>query len=87
VTLPAEVTGFRARTRTADRDAGAAAVTAALVRNEGQFAAVVLADMASPDACASVAAESAAALGGIDGLVLNVGIRLGRAMAGTAAAQ
>jgi NAD(P)-dependent dehydrogenase (short-subunit alcohol dehydrogenase family) len=71
----------------ADRDAGAAEATAALVRNEGRIAAVVLADVASPDACASVVSESAAALGGIDGLVLNVGIGLGRGMAGTTAAQ
>jgi len=33
-----------------------------------------------------VVAESAAALGGLDGLVLNVGIGLGRGMAGTTAA-
>jgi NAD(P)-dependent dehydrogenase (short-subunit alcohol dehydrogenase family) len=76
----------------ADRDAGAAEATAALVRDEsprgeGQRAAVVLADVASPDACASVVAESAAALGGLDGLVLNVGIGLGRGLAGTTAAQ
>ena len=57
----------------ADRDAGAAEATAALVRSEGQIAAVVLADVASPEACASVVVESAAALGGLDGLVLNVG--------------
>jgi NAD(P)-dependent dehydrogenase (short-subunit alcohol dehydrogenase family) len=49
----------------------------ALVRDEGQAAAVVLADVASPGACAFVVAESAAALGGTDGLVLNVGIGLG----------
>jgi NAD(P)-dependent dehydrogenase (short-subunit alcohol dehydrogenase family) len=48
---------------------------------------VVLADVASPDACAAVVAESAAALGGLDGLVLNVGIGLGRGMAGTTAVQ
>jgi len=71
----------------ADRDAGAAGATAALVRNEGQTAAVVLADVASPEACAAVVAESAAALGGLDGLVLNVGIGLGRGMAGTTAAH
>ena len=71
----------------ADRDAGAAEATAVLVRDEGQAAAVVLADVASPDACASVVADSAAALGGLDGLVLNVGIGLGRGMAGTTAAQ
>jgi NAD(P)-dependent dehydrogenase (short-subunit alcohol dehydrogenase family) len=81
----------------ADRDADAAEATAALVRAEGprgegprggeQRAAVVLADVASPEACASVVAESAAALGGLDGLVLNVGIGLGRGLAGTTAAQ
>jgi NAD(P)-dependent dehydrogenase (short-subunit alcohol dehydrogenase family) len=79
----------------ADRDAGAAEATAALVRaeraerpgNGGQAAAVVLADVAAPDACAAVVADSAAALGGLDGLVLNVGIGLGRGMAETSAAQ
>jgi NAD(P)-dependent dehydrogenase (short-subunit alcohol dehydrogenase family) len=76
----------------ADRDADAAEATAALVRaegvsSEGQAAAVVLADVAAPDACAAVVAISAAALGGLDGLVLNVGIGLGRGMAGTSAAQ
>ena len=71
----------------ADRDAGAAEATAVLVRDEGQAAAVVLADVTAPEACASVIAESAAALGGNDGLVLNVGIGVGRGMAGTTAAQ
>jgi NAD(P)-dependent dehydrogenase (short-subunit alcohol dehydrogenase family) len=51
------------------------------------MAAVVLADVAAPDACAAVVAAAAAALGGIDGLVLNAGIGLGRGMAGTTAAQ
>jgi NAD(P)-dependent dehydrogenase (short-subunit alcohol dehydrogenase family) len=79
----------------ADRDAAAAEATAALVRaehaegpgNGGQAAAVVLADVAAPDACAAVVADSATALGGLDGVVLNVGIGLGRGMAGTSAAQ
>ena len=71
----------------ADRDAAAADATALLVRGEGRTAAVVLADVASPEACASVVTESAAALGGLDGLVLNVGFGLGRGMAGTTAAQ
>ena len=79
----------------ADRNAAAAEATAALVRaehaegpgNGGQSAAVVLADVAAADACASVVADSAAALGGLDGLVLNVGIGLGRGMAGTSVAQ
>ena len=82
----------------ADRDAAAAEATAALVRaeraeraggtgNGEQAAAVVLADVAAPDACAAVVADSAAALGGLDGVVLNVGIGLGRGMAGTSAGQ
>jgi NAD(P)-dependent dehydrogenase (short-subunit alcohol dehydrogenase family) len=79
----------------ADRNAAAAEATAALVRaehaegpgNGGQAPAVVLADVAAPDACAAVVADSAAALGGLDGVVLNVGIGLGRGMAGTSAAQ
>ncbi|HET9974216.1 MAG TPA: SDR family oxidoreductase, partial [Streptosporangiaceae bacterium] len=71
----------------ADRDAEAAGATAALVRAEGRAAPVVIADVASPQACASVVTESAAALGGLDGLVLNVGIGLGRGLAGTTAAQ
>ncbi|MGH3229248.1 MAG: SDR family NAD(P)-dependent oxidoreductase [Streptosporangiaceae bacterium] len=71
----------------ADRSAPAAEQTAALVRGEGQHAAVVLADVAFPEACASVVTESAAALGGLDGLVLNVGIGRGRGMAGTSVAQ
>jgi hypothetical protein len=65
----------------ADCDAGAAEATAALVRaehtegpgNGGQATAVVLADVAAPDACAAVVADSAAALGGLDGVALNVG--------------
>jgi NAD(P)-dependent dehydrogenase (short-subunit alcohol dehydrogenase family) len=71
----------------ADRDAAAAEATASLVRNEGRIAAVVLADVTSPQACESVVAESAAALGGIDGLVLNVGVGLGRGMTGTTVDQ
>jgi NAD(P)-dependent dehydrogenase (short-subunit alcohol dehydrogenase family) len=78
----------------ADRDVDAAEATAALVRAEhaqgpgnGGQAAVVLADVAAPDACAAVVTDSAAALGGLDGVVLNVGIGLGRGMAGTSAAQ
>ena len=71
----------------ADRDQFAAEVTADLVRAEGPTAAVVLADVAEPDACARVVEESADALGGLDGLVLNVGIGLGRGTAGTTAEQ
>jgi NAD(P)-dependent dehydrogenase (short-subunit alcohol dehydrogenase family) len=71
----------------ADRDRAAAEVTAGLVRAEGASAEVVVADVAEPAACSSVVAESATALGGLDGLVLNVGFGLGRGMAGTTAEQ
>jgi NAD(P)-dependent dehydrogenase (short-subunit alcohol dehydrogenase family) len=71
----------------ADRDAGAAEETARLVRAEGAIAEVLIADVADPLACAQLVTDSAAALGGLDGLVLNVGIGLGRGMAGTTAEQ
>jgi NAD(P)-dependent dehydrogenase (short-subunit alcohol dehydrogenase family) len=71
----------------ADKHRAAAEITAELVRAEGSAAEVVLADVTQPAACAAVVAESAAALGGLDGLVLNVGIGLGRGMAGTTAEQ
>jgi NAD(P)-dependent dehydrogenase (short-subunit alcohol dehydrogenase family) len=71
----------------ADRDTGAAEVTAGLVRAEGAEAKVVQADVADPAACASVIEEAAAAFGGLDGLVLNVGIALGSGMTGTTPQQ
>jgi len=71
----------------ADRDRNAADVTARLVRAEGATAEVVIADVADPAACARLVGESVAALGGLDGIVLNVGFGLGRGIAGTTAAQ
>ena len=71
----------------ADRDRAAADVTAELVAAEGARAEVVVADVADPPACTAVVEQSAAALGGLDGLVLNVGIAAGRGMAGTTVAQ
>jgi NAD(P)-dependent dehydrogenase (short-subunit alcohol dehydrogenase family) len=71
----------------ADKDRAAAEVTAGQVRAEGSAAEVVLADVSEPAACVAVVTESAAALGGLDGLVLNVGIGLGRGMGGTTAEQ
>jgi NAD(P)-dependent dehydrogenase (short-subunit alcohol dehydrogenase family) len=71
----------------ADRDPAAAEVTAGLVRAEGPTAGVVVADVADPGSCAAVVEDSVAALGGLDGLVLNVGIAIGRGMTGTTAGQ
>ncbi len=71
----------------ADRDEAAAGVTADLARAEGASAEVIVADVADPQACAAMVEESVEALGGLDGLVLNVGFALGRGITGTTAEQ
>jgi NAD(P)-dependent dehydrogenase (short-subunit alcohol dehydrogenase family) len=65
----------------ADRDADAAAETAALI--EG--AAVIVADAAEEHECRRMVEEAVAAMGGLDGVVLNVGVASGRDLAGTSA--
>jgi NAD(P)-dependent dehydrogenase (short-subunit alcohol dehydrogenase family) len=70
-----------------DRDRGAAEETARLVEAEGATAIVVVGDVTDEDACAQMIAESAGALGGIDGLVCNVGIGEGRMLADTSVEQ
>jgi len=67
----------------ADIDAGLAAATAEAVRAEGGTAVCVEADAADPQESAAMVEESADQLGGLDGLVLNVGIALGPGLAGT----
>jgi NAD(P)-dependent dehydrogenase (short-subunit alcohol dehydrogenase family) len=57
--------------------------TAAWITRDGAPPRVVVADVARPEACESLVAESVEALGGLDGLVLNVGIGAGRGVAGT----
>jgi NAD(P)-dependent dehydrogenase (short-subunit alcohol dehydrogenase family) len=71
----------------ADKDRGAAEATAALARAEGGQAEVIVADVSDPAACAAVVTQSAGALGGLDGLVLNVGFALGRGITGTTAQE
>ena len=71
----------------ADLDADAAAVTAALVEAEGAAAHVLAADVADPDACVTLVADAEAAMGGLDGLVCNVGIGAGMGLSGTTAEQ
>ena len=68
-----------ARVVVADRDAASAEVTAARIRGEGGEAAVVIADMARPDEPQAMVSAAHGALGGLDGVVYNVGIadRLG----------
>jgi NAD(P)-dependent dehydrogenase (short-subunit alcohol dehydrogenase family) len=67
----------------ADRDAGAAAHTAALIEAEGGKAVVVVGDVAGEAACAAIVEQAATELGGLDGVVLNVGIGSGHRLAGT----
>jgi len=60
-----------------DRDEHAATDTAHLVEAEGAPALVIAEDATDPHACAAAVAAAVEGLGGIDGLVLNVGIGRG----------
>ncbi len=71
----------------ADVDVKAARATASLVRDEGGHAQVVVADVADPAACAAMVSEAAELVGGLDGLVLNVGIGAGRWLKDTTVEQ
>jgi len=65
----------------ADRDEGSAAETVARVRAEGGTALIVIADVAAADVVPPMLAQAADALGGLDGIVVNAGISLGRRLA------
>jgi NAD(P)-dependent dehydrogenase (short-subunit alcohol dehydrogenase family) len=67
----------------ADRDEAAARDTARRIEIEHRHAAVVVADVADDDACARMVTQAEAALGGLDGIVANVGIGFGRGLEGT----
>jgi NAD(P)-dependent dehydrogenase (short-subunit alcohol dehydrogenase family) len=72
----------------ADIDVDAAAETARLVDAELVGAAsVIVGNVADEDDCTRIVTESVAALGGLDGVVCNVGIGLGRGLEGTSAAD
>jgi NAD(P)-dependent dehydrogenase (short-subunit alcohol dehydrogenase family) len=71
----------------ADIDADAAAFTAAVVEAEGAAAHVLAADVADAAACAGLVEGAAAAMGGLDGLVCNVGIGAGMGLSGTTPEQ
>jgi len=66
-----------------DRRAEAADETVALVEAEGARAARVVADVSDAEACERLVDEAAEALGGLDGVVLNVGIGGGMGLEGT----
>jgi len=63
-----------AQVAVADRDRASAEATTARITAEGGAAVTVIADMAKAGDPQSMVAEASAALGGLDGLVYNVGI-------------
>jgi NAD(P)-dependent dehydrogenase (short-subunit alcohol dehydrogenase family) len=67
----------------ADIDQSSAAGSADLVRAEGATAAVLVGDAADEAAAASMFTDAVDALGGLDGVVLNVGIGAGFLLRGT----
>lgn len=71
----------------ADLDAESAAVTAGLVADEGVATVVLEGDVRDADTCARLVADAADALGGLDGVVCNVGIAAGMGMKGTTAEE
>lgn len=71
----------------ADVDEGAAATTAALVEAEGATSHVLVGDVADAATCRSLVEGAAAAMGGLDGLVCNVGIGAGMGLRGTTPEQ
>jgi NAD(P)-dependent dehydrogenase (short-subunit alcohol dehydrogenase family) len=69
----------------ADIDEASAQATAELVRAEGAQAAVVVADAADEQDAAAMVRDAQEALGGLDGLVVNVGTAAGLLLRGTSA--
>jgi NAD(P)-dependent dehydrogenase (short-subunit alcohol dehydrogenase family) len=67
----------------ADLNADSAEQTAEFVRAEGAQALVIGGDASSEEAIAEAFERTAAELGGVDGLVMNVGIGAGLGLAGT----
>ncbi|MEO6204613.1 MAG: SDR family oxidoreductase [Mycobacteriales bacterium] len=70
-----------------DVDATAAAETGRLIEATGATAHVLVSDAADAEACVEAVRAAATALGGLDALVLNVGIGLGKGIAGTSAQE
>lgn len=67
----------------ADKNEESARATAARIEDERGKALVVRADVSDPTACEDVVRSAFEALGGLDGVVVNVGTGLGRGLAGT----
>jgi NAD(P)-dependent dehydrogenase (short-subunit alcohol dehydrogenase family) len=67
----------------ADRDAASARETLAEIEKDGGRGIVVVGDVSDVAACERIVAEAEHGLGGLDGVVLNVGIASGARLAGT----
>jgi NAD(P)-dependent dehydrogenase (short-subunit alcohol dehydrogenase family) len=71
----------------ADVDEPAARTTADPVAAEGATAHVLTADVSDADACGELVARAEERMGGLDGLVCNIGIGAGMGLPGATAAQ
>src|SRR2546423_1183530 len=71
----------------ADRDEELARETAELIGKDGGQAEVVVADVTDEGQCTSMVEQAVTLLGGLDGLVLNVGIGRGGRLEGTSASD
>jgi NAD(P)-dependent dehydrogenase (short-subunit alcohol dehydrogenase family) len=69
----------------ADLNGDAAAATVALVESEGGSAIPITADAADPEQAAAMVNTANDSMGGLDGVVLNVGIAAGALLEGTSA--
>jgi len=67
----------------ADRDEGSAAETVAWIERDGGRAEVIVGDVSDAGTCARVVEEAAERLGGLDGVVCNVGTGGGTGLEGT----
>jgi NAD(P)-dependent dehydrogenase (short-subunit alcohol dehydrogenase family) len=70
-----------------DMDADAGAATASMIWDEGGRATSIVADASQPDSAAAAVREAHEGLGGLDGLVLNVGIAVGHGIEDTTVAD
>jgi NAD(P)-dependent dehydrogenase (short-subunit alcohol dehydrogenase family) len=66
-----------------DKNEAAAQETAQRIASSGGKAVVITADVADEKACADLVIAAESKLGGLDGVVINVGIGLGRGLEGT----
>lgn len=70
-----------------DRDRGASRETLSMIEADGGIGFVIEADVRVVEECAQAVADATDLLGGLDGLVLNVGVGLGQGLTHTTAEQ